>query len=854
MRDLLPSLSLPRASRPLVIAALAAFSGAGCAPEESAGPADPIRVTVDVHGIPHISAATDEDLFYGYGYQLATDRMLQLEMWRRFALGRRSEVLGGNYPGSFGATTLQDDELVRMFDVARWGRLDAAKMRDEDPAHWRLLQAWREGINARVAEIRSGAVPRPFGFAADELDFLPEPWDEDDPAILMKMIHLGLDQTILYEILVSLLGQLSPDALAAIQLFRPARDVYQVPPEDLPPGAGAPSPPPAPAPARPVKPVKLPPGLLDPTLWKLPTGAHPGSNSWVVDGRFTDNGRPMLAGDPHLVFTLMGCMYAVHLDSRSRGGTFDVAGFAFVPGMGIFAGQNEHVAWTPTSAFGDVMDMWGATIDEAGAHVGGEVIPVETREEIIHDREGNDTVIELTDVPGVGVVFQGSFSGVPLPVAGPGKEAIIGWTGFRARSSRYFLELNRAESVADFEEAVDRIPELSYNWVAADEQAITYRVSLEIPARNPVAPGREPWRVMDGDDPLALWPGGALPPEQLPRGRAKERGFIVTANNDPFGFTGNGRLDDDPWYYGAFFDPAYRAGRIDSQLTELTARGGVTLEEMRALQNDVHSSMADDLLPLFEEAWAARDVDPALAEFKDRPDLDVLHDLLTSGAWDGRMARDQPGALVFHAFVHFLAGEVLEDDMVSLLYERTLQEAPFYVLKVALLAIAGAYPDGDQVVQGGKDLVILRALDATAAFLVERFGGVEPTRYTYSDMRVTDLDNAYGLGMPLLQLPTDGGEDTVNVAHGVFRKDLKIPERWVSDYGPVERLAARFGDDGRPELWVNFPMGNVADPASPHFDDALDGWVEGNSFRFPFTADDIAAEAERSYEIPPRAR
>ncbi|MFO0590190.1 MAG: penicillin acylase family protein [Polyangiaceae bacterium] len=834
----------------LAAASLAACLSAGCGGEEQA-PSPPIRVTVDTHGIPHISAATDDDLFYGYGYQLASDRMLQLEMWRRFALGRRSEILGGNYPGSFGATTLQDDELVRMFDVVTWGKLDAAKMRSEDPEHWRLIQRWREGINARVREIRSGAVDRPFGFEEDELDFLPEPWDEDDPVIVMKMIHLGLDQTILYEILVSLLDQLSPDALAAIQLFKPGRPVYQVPPEDMPAGAGGSKSPPPSSPKPAGKRLdRLPPGALDPTKWSLPTGSHPGSNSWVVDGRFTENGKPMLAGDPHLVFTLMGCMYAVHLDSKSRGGTFDVGGFSFVPGMGIFAGRNEDIAWTPTSAFGDVMDLWSAEIDDKGAHLGGQIVPVVTRDEIIHDREGNDTAVEFVDVPGVGVLFQGSFSGVPISVAGPGKEAIIGWTGFSARSSKYFLELDRATSTKDFEDAVDRVPELSYNWVAADRQSITYRVSLEVPKRNPIAKGREPWRVMDGSDPLALWPGGALPASQLPRGHAEERGFIVTANNDPFGFTDNGILDDDPWYYGAFFDPGYRAGRIDSELSRLTTMKKVTLADMQALQDDVHSNLSDDALPLLDHALAARATDPALAEYVDRPDFDVLAQLLI-GSWDGRMARDSSGALAFHAFVHFLAGEVLEDDMVTLLYERTLQEAPFYVLKVAMLALQGAYPDGAKVVQGGNDLVILRALDKTAAFLQERFGGVSPEKYRYSDMRVTDFDNAYGLGMPIGQWPTDGGEDTVNVAHGIFRKNKKVPEKWVSNYGPVERMTARFDDAGHPELWVNFPLGNVADPASPHWNDQLEGWTEGTSFRFPFTEAEIAAEAERTFEIPP---
>jgi hypothetical protein len=87
---------------------------------------------------------------------------------------------------------------------------------------------------------------------------------------------------------------------------------------------------------------------------------------------------------------------------------------------------------------------------------------------------------------------------------------------------------------------VQRAPELSYNWVGADADDIFYRVSLEVPKRNRVAPGREPWRVMNGDDPQAFWPGGKLPLAQLPSGRAKERGFLATANNDPLGFTADG--------------------------------------------------------------------------------------------------------------------------------------------------------------------------------------------------------------------------------------------------------------------------------------------------------------------------
>ena len=94
-------------------------------------------------------------------------------------------------------------------------------------------------------------------------------------------------------------------------------------------------------------------------------------------------------------------------------------------------------------------------------------------------------------------------------------------------------------------------------------------------------------------------------------------------------------------------------------------------------------------------------------------------------------------------------------------------------------------------------------------------------------------------------MPTDGGENTINVAHSVFRKNFTIPEQWVSDYGPVERLVGRFGDDGSPELWVNFPLGNVADPEGPHFSDMLDDWVAGRYRKLAFTPQEVQQRAER---------
>jgi penicillin amidase len=241
-------------------------------------------------------------------------------------------------------------------------------------------------------------------------------------------------------------------------------------------------------------------------------------------------------------------------------------------------------------------------------------------------------------------------------------------------------------------------------------------------------------------------------------------------------------------------------------------------------------------------------VDPALAAYQNRADLATLRKLLVHD-WDRRMARDSSGALALHAFAHLLAAEVIEDDITSLVFERVLDAAPYYILKVAALALQGAYPEGAKILQGGRDAVILRALDNTARFLSARFGGVDPSRYRWADMHVSSFDDAYGVGVKLLQVPTDGGENTVNVSHSVFRTDLKIPSKWVSRYGPIARTVGGFDADGKPHVFVNFPLGNVADRASAHFADALDGWVEGRYRKMLFERAEIEAATERRIRL-----
>lgn len=822
---------------------LAGVLTVGCTGAEDE-PVPRLEIIIDDRGVPHVFGVTDDDAFYGAGYQMASDRLFQMEMMRRRAQGRAAEVLGQR--------AVEDDELARIFDWPGWARQHAAAMMAENTDTYAVLEAWSRGVNARIAEIADGTVPRPWGFRAEQFDFAPEPWTPVDILTIATMTGFGNDLSFDREVFATIAYKLAADALAAVQLLKPIRPVYTMGPLS---GASAPHEDTSAAPFAPAAELdELALAQLADTirgLRRVQRLRGLGSNNWAVAGEHTANGRPLIAGDPHQNFDPPGIFYAQHINSKAQGGTIDAAGFSFVGTPGISVGQTDRTMWTPTTAFADVMDVWTVAVpDPDHIMLGGNAVAVAHRQEVIAIRgegkpigEGTTRALDLVDVPGHGVLLPVDL--VPLPLGDPGDRLLMSWTGFRPSSFAGLLDFNRAQDIDEFDRAVLGWSG-NFNFVAADSGGITYRVGTKVPVRD-LGGGRRPDLVLDGDDPASLWTDARLPAEQLPHSRGEGRGFLVTANNDPFGFVADGRIDDDPWYFGAYFDPGWRAGRIESELYRLTAAGGLGIADMQALQNDVHSSLADDLLPLLAAAHGRIATDPALAEFAGRSDLDTLAGALAG--WDRAERHDSGVSLVMHAYGYFVTRRTLEDDL-PLLFLQALELQPSFIVKLATMALRGDYPDGDVVLQEGRDWIMLAALGDTADLLMARYGTVDPGAYQLGDMRFSDLDGATGTGIDRGLHPTDGGMSSPNVVADATFFDAQggVVMQSTSPHGPIFRITGEFDGD-TPVLHFNFPLGNVADPDSPHFEDFQADWLAGRSRTMLFDRADIEAAAEHSYRL-----
>lgn len=773
-----------------------------------AGLEAPIRVRRDDAGMLHVHAQTDADAFFGSGYMQAHERLFQMDVTRRRAQGRAAEILGGERLG--------DDQLVRVIDIPRWGREGAALTEEEQPALHDLALAWTAGVNRYVGEVARGERELPPGY--EEMGLSPEPWDVSDAHAIGKLLLFGNANQIPQEVLSTALVSLHPEAFQRIPFLAPLHDAYVTPVESpsLDPGVWSEvpsSPGPIDATSRPTM-----SSFLD-TMSRF----HPGAgNAWAVDGAHTGTGLPMIAGDPHQALSSPSLLWAHHLVSVDAGGSLDVVGWSFVGMPGVHLGHNRHVAWTATTTSPDTMDLVDVVrLDDATVAIAGEAIAVVVRDETIPVRDAAPVALRVIEVPGHGVLLPGDL--LPFPLVDAGHEVLLRWTGMRpTREVASFLELDRATSLDDVERAVDVMEIGSFDFLSASAEGISYRSSALVPDRGDPSTHPPAYLLLDGADPAAAWSGAHLSREKMPHARGSSSGFLVTAGNDPFGFTRDGSIDGDPWYFGVYFDPGARARRIGERLRQaVDVHGGMTVDEMKAIQGDLRSLLAAEIVPQVVDVWREPSGSDEATAIRARADVARIVDLLQG--WDGEMARESVAPSIFTALSWFLADRAVGDEL-GLLLEPIAERQPIDALKLAILALR--HPDRGAL-EDGRQRVVLRALADTADWSAARFGSVEDTP-AWGEVHGARFDSIAGPSLDGGFVSTDGGDGTVNVSSApFFGEGHGIDGRWESRSGSLFRMVVAIGPDGVPRAEHNMVRGLSGHPASLHWDDRQGDWAKG---------------------------
>ena len=565
-----------------------------------AGLRAPVRVVRDRWGVPHIYAASAADLFFAQGYVAAQDRLWQMEMWRRAAEGRLSEVLG---PDAFAR-----DRLARLLKYR--GPLDSAEWTAYHPEAQGLMTAYVNGVNASMRD-QAGQLPIEFVVTG----ITPEPWTID--TLVLRQNAFG-------------------DATAELQLARSVAELGAAeankrrptdPPDELmvPDGldiaafgeigaaiqasmrAGGGLPRPAILPEYQSL-LPAPAGLMDDGAVK-----EPGSNNWVVSGAMSVTGKPVVANDPHREVTNPSLRYIVHLNAPG----WNVIGSSEPPFVGVAIGHNDRLAWGLTIVGTDQHDVYVEEVNPANPNEvkwNGRWEPVRVLREEIKVKGEASRVVEVKFSRHGPIFFEDAKRqrayALKSALHQPGTAPYLG-----------SLRLAQARNCREFLDAAMYWHSPSENLVCGDiDGNIAWQASALTPMRDgwvgrlPVpGTGKYEWKGFRKDLPKELNP---------------TRGFIATANHNvnPKGYS-------PPLMFRAPDGPSARIVRL---LQMIEPGRKYTIEDHQRMQNDALSLRAVADIRAFR-GWSSAD-----------PSVEKARAMLAE--WDGVLARESAAAAIYQTF------------------------------------------------------------------------------------------------------------------------------------------------------------------------------------------------------------
>jgi len=584
------------------------------------GPAEPIEIARDSHGIPHIHANSIADLMFGLGYATAEDRLWHLDILHRAAFGRLAEIIGRQ--------ALDVDKFMLTLGIRRASETEAARLIGETKI---ALDRYAAGVNAYVRR-KGPLLGAEFVFGR----YTPLVWDAAASMGVLKIMGWTLDGFIEKLLLRDRISDAIGEEWAAL-LFN----------EDRSRTAGDPV-----VSSAAYASFRAQLARVNDTLGDVAgiTATIPGSNNWAVSGAHTATGKPLLANDPHLGYAIPSVWYECHLTAPG----VNAAG-ATIPGVpGVAIGHNDHVAWGITATMHVQTDLYVEEIDpgdrlryrteDGWANMDRvvDVIPVKGE----RDAEPHETRLTRHGpiVTGLGEAKEETRA---LALKWVGQEGADEMTGL--------LTMMRARSVDEFRASCATIAVPALNLVFADvENHIGYQFVGRAPIRPPGC----------GIRPVPGWTGayewqGFVPFDQLPALADPPEGFIATANTQI-------QADDYPYPLPGVYASPFRVRRIRQMLD---GRDGLTMEDMRRMQADVYVLHAESLRPAL---LAVLDGAARTWTAEEYAALELLR------AWDGFAEVDSPGAAIWEVtynnwmrrvFQARLSPELTKDVMTKFLGE-----------------------------------------------------------------------------------------------------------------------------------------------------------------------------------------
>ena len=755
---------------------------------------EPVDIFRDEHGIPHIYAQNRNDLMFAVGFVSAQDRLWQMDVTRRAATGRLSEI--------FGESVIEADLLVRTVGLEHIAKKQVEKHSPEDLA---ALEAFSDGVNSCIHHLQK--LPPEFRL----LKYRPAPWQPSDSLAISRLLAWQLSKNFKSElVLAKLAARLGAERAAELGPVYPFDGPFLIlPPEpetlfdifEEPEGQTVPS---------------EGMSLLDEIV-----GTSGGSNSWVVGPSRSKNNAPILANDPHLSGTRMPSIwYYVHL----VGGGYDTIG-GVVPGLPLpVLGHNRRIGWGMTNMTADVQDIYIERINPDNPNqyeYDGRWVDMETRVERIYFRttEGEQSFIEKEiRHTAHGPLMNEVAPGVTQPIS-------LCWTGFEPTAdSMAIAGVNLADNWGEFCQAIKNFAVAPQNFIYADVDGnIGYYGAGIVPIRS----------NGDGTVPQRGWISetewkGRIPFEEMPHIINPPDDYIVTANNRVIG-------DEYEHFLSAYWAPSFRYQRI-AQLIEQTDKHDA--ESVARAQMDSKSLFAELLLNALM---------PVLAEIPDpatREALDYLKE------WKFDNTTDSVAATIYHEFLLNFARNTFADEMGKELAKGYLADYYLWIERfIEFVQEDSHWFDNVRTKEvESRDDIAAKSFSQAVAALQGRlgddmskwvWGSVHKVEFRHPMDRNRIVRMLFNLG----PFPFPGDGESINRGTFGFNKPYDVAMaaslRHIMDFSRLSNTLAVH------------TTGQSANPVSPHYGDLASKWLNGEYVTMMMEKEDFIGAAEGHLKLVP---
>ena len=776
----------------MLTATLPEYSGEINAP----GISEPIKIYRDSMAVPYIVAHDDKDAAFALGFIHAQERLFSMDIIRRAGEGRLSEILG--------TKTLPFDEMFRTVGIERIAKKIYGQLSPESKT---LLQAYSNGVNFYL-EKEKNKLPVEF----DILGYTPEKWTPVSSLIIIRMMAWELNIGWWSDVALSdLVQKFGYDKVKEILPNYPENAPYIIP-------SGIKD--------NPVTAVNFFKTDMDFRNFIGWSGTHIGSNNWIVNGKLSASGKPVIANDTHLAFSAPGKWFAVVIKSKD----WDAAGVTLPGAPAVVIGKNKNISWAVTNIMEDDADFYYEKIDSSGNNYfyNGNWEPLSIIKDTIRVKDSSNVVIEIKST-GHGPIISGIHPyGILFNDKNISSNNIsMHWLGsYPSDELLTFYKINKTKNWDEFRAAFSTYSVPGQNFVYGDAKG---NIGYVFGAKLPVRASNNPGFIYDGTTSENDWKG-FVPLEDLPSLYNPPENYIASANNKT--------VNDFKYYITNLWEPPSRIERITGLLTSKPKQ---SVEDFKQYQNDLVSPYAKEMTSYILNAFkdvkvTDSNLNLALRLFKN---------------WNYKLDQYEQVAAIYEVCFKYLLRNIFLNKMGQDLFNEFVfvQNIPFRsIMQLMNDPNSGWFDDPSTSRPENRDEVIRKSLVQALNELEKNYGS-DITSWQWGRMHYVVFKHIFSGVSPMLDKIIDigpfpvGGDGTtifnteypfttgvnnvLSLKHGQYENNL----------GPVVRYIYDFSKPDQFYLILN--TGESGNVLSKHYRDMSKMWLEGKYMKIKTDLDDI---------------